>query len=59
MQKYANCKVFCQFEIGEYLKGKGVAADRVVQFNIGGTVDIGGGYKATMVCVAGISMHNG
>lgn len=41
--------VYCQFEIGQYLQGHGVPEEKVVTFNIGGTVDIGEGCKATMV----------
>lgn len=41
--------VYCQHEIGIYLKGNGVPEDKVVTFNIGGTIEIGGGCKVTMV----------
>lgn len=37
------------FEVSKFLIQSGVSADLVVDMNKGGCVDIGGGFKATMV----------
>lgn len=42
-----SAKIVCQFDLGPWLQGKGIAGDRIVGFNKGGTVDVAG-IKATM-----------
>jgi len=44
-----DCKVYCIHEVSIYLKGQGVAAEKIVSLNKGGVLDIGGGCKASMV----------
>lgn len=48
-RRHEEARLFCIFEIGEWLKSKGVAEERVVQMNKGGTVEIADGLTATMV----------
>eukprot|EP00127_Corallochytrium_limacisporum_P007369 Clim_evm6s249 gene=Clim_evmTU6s249 len=49
LAKQTGAKVFCVHEVSVYLKGQGVPEDQIVGMNKGGTVDLGGGFKATMV----------
>ncbi|UCF67110.1 MAG: metal-dependent hydrolase [Acidobacteriota bacterium] len=44
-----GAKVVCNFEIGVWMQRKGVAEDKVVGMNKGGTVDVLDGMSATMV----------
>eukprot|EP00051_Salpingoeca_urceolata_P027286 m.480828 g.480828 ORF g.480828 m.480828 type:complete len:239 (+) comp21966_c0_seq1:225-941(+) len=44
-----NAKVYCVQELATQLKSDGLAADLVVDVNKGGTVAIGGGFRASLV----------
>jgi L-ascorbate metabolism protein UlaG (beta-lactamase superfamily) len=48
LQGDPKLKIVTQFDIGEYLKGEGVAEEQIVGMNTGGTVAIGGA-RVTMV----------
>lgn len=50
-----GCKVFCVHEVSVYLQCHcGVSADNAIGMNFGGTVDIAGGWEATLLP----SMHS-
>lgn len=42
-----SAQVICQFDLSAWIAGKGIAEDRIVGFNKGGTVEVAG-IKATM-----------
>jgi len=42
-----NAHIVCQYDLTPWLQGKGIAEDRIVGFNKGGTVEVAG-IKATM-----------
>ena len=46
---HLNSLVFAIHEVQQFLIGQGVQAENCIGLNIGGTVDVGGGFKATMV----------
>jgi L-ascorbate metabolism protein UlaG (beta-lactamase superfamily) len=42
-----SAKIACQYDLAPWLEGKGIAGDRIIGFNKGGTVEVAG-IKATM-----------
>ena len=49
LQKKTGAKVVCIFDITAWLAKKGVPGDNLVGMNKGGTVDLGDGWKVTLV----------
>jgi L-ascorbate metabolism protein UlaG (beta-lactamase superfamily) len=47
LAKDTGCTVVCQFDVAPYLQGLGIAEDKLVGFNKGGTVSVAG-IRATM-----------
>ncbi len=49
LAKEYSAKVYSIFEVSKIIEKQGVPGDLIVGMNKGGTVDLGGGFKATMV----------